>query len=117
MSYRTISGGSWVVTCDLCRSVGPVYSPLHAQVRTKDGQPLHLCRSCRRVARWCVAHQEYHLPKALHRTACATCGGLFTSRFDLGLSHCPSCRRDYALAAAPPASGLCELLTKWRQRG
>lgn len=63
---------------------------------------IHLCPACRPGAVWCAAHQQYHRPDALHRHACADCGGLFTSAARDAISRCPSCRRAAGDRPAPP---------------
>ncbi|MDQ2997163.1 MAG: hypothetical protein M3R61_08940, partial [Chloroflexota bacterium] len=65
-------------------------------------QPIHLCKMCQCVALWCSAHTQYHLPNALHRCACADCGGLFTSVVADAIIRCPSCHRTAGASLPPP---------------
>jgi len=100
VSLKTKELYGWVVVCDLCQSVGALCERDWREMgRDEHGQPLHLCRSCRKTAVWCEYHHRYHQPGDNHRRACAECGGLFTARVDQHIEHCPSCRRAMPVAA------------------
>lgn len=94
MSLKSKEIYGWVVGCDLCESVGALCErDWRAMGRDECGQPIHLCRDCRKTAVWCEEHHRFHRPADNHRRACATCGGLFTSQVGQGHGLCPVCRR------------------------
>jgi hypothetical protein len=94
MSYQYKRADVCVVVCNICSDFSWVGDPQWRKMaQSTDAQPIHLCKACRRVALWCPAHLQYHLPEALHRCACADCGGLFTSVVADAITRCPSCRR------------------------
>jgi hypothetical protein len=93
VSYEVKECYGWVVICYLCEQFGAIFDREWRAVRKNDlGAPLHLCRWCRSHAVWCQEHQRYHRPDDLHRHACASCGGLFTTRVKERIDYCPSCR-------------------------
>jgi hypothetical protein len=104
MSYQYKRADICVVVCDVCGEFSWV-SDRHwrKMPESTTEQPIHLCQACQNVALWCPAHQQYHLPEALHRCACVDCGGLFTSVVAQGIMRCPSCRR-LAGNNVPPAA-------------
>jgi hypothetical protein len=84
----------WMVSCDLCESVGALCERDWREMsRDEHGQPIHLCRDCRKTAVWCDTHHHFHRPADNHRRACASCGGLFTSQVSQRHDLCPTCRR------------------------
>ena len=93
----------WVVVCDLCASVGALCERDWREMgRDEHGQPMHLCRSCRKTAVWCATHHCYHRPDDNHRRACAACGGLFTALVSQRHERCLSCRRGTPAPAYAP---------------
>jgi hypothetical protein len=94
MSYQFKRADVQVVVCDICGDFSWVSNRDWREMPQRTGeQPIHLCRACQRVAVWCPAHQQYHLPDVFHRRACVDCGGLFTSVVRDAITRCPSCRR------------------------
>jgi hypothetical protein len=94
MSYQYKRADVVVVVCDVCGDFSWI-GDRHWRVAPHStiDQPIHLCKSCQRLAMWCPAHQQYHRPDAFHRCACVDCGGLFTSTVRDEIIRCPSCRR------------------------
>ncbi|NWG20111.1 MAG: hypothetical protein HXY39_07250 [Chloroflexi bacterium] len=102
MSYQERAQYGPVVVCDCCGTFGAIGDRDWRQMRGSGADDaVHLCPGCRRRAVWCEVHQQYHLPESLHRRACVTCGGLFTARVELGLEHCPACRRELGVVLPP----------------
>jgi len=103
MSYQYKRADVCVVVCDICGDFSWV-SDRHWRTMPESApeQPIHLCQMCQNVALWCSAHQQYHLPEALHRCACVDCGGLFTSVVAHAITRCPSCRRTASASLPPP---------------
>ena len=105
MSYQYKRADVRVVVCDICSDFSWIGDRnWRAMPESSPESPIHLCPKCQRVAVWCPAHKQYHLPDALHRRACVDCGGLFTSVVRNGITRCPSCRRAAGESAAdtPP---------------
>jgi len=103
MSYQYKRADVCVVVCNICGDFSWVGDRhWRAMPEGTSEQPIHLCQQCQNVALWCSAHQQYHLPTALHRCACADCGGLFTSVVANVITRCPSCRRTTGDNAPPP---------------
>ncbi len=101
MSYREHKTFGTIVVCDVCDTVGAVFDRHWQEMRCDaQGEPIHVCRNCRKTAVWCDTHHCYHKPTDNHRCACVACGGLYTSVVQQGIKHCPSCRR---ALPAPPA--------------
>lgn len=107
MSYDMKGTDVHVVICDICSDFSWIGDhDWHVMPHRSGEEVIHLCRPCRRVAVWCPAHQQYHLPDAFHRQPCIDCGGLFTSIVQDVITRCPSCRRaatDYPAQTIPPA--------------
>lgn len=115
MSFQTHLRFGSVVVCDVCHRVGAICDRDWREMAAgADGEPLHLCRVCRKHAVWCAAHQSFHRPADNHRRACIVCGGLFTAQVQLHIEHCPSCRR--AMPAQqpeqPPLSSYKRIIAK-----
>src|SRR5215475_9844998 len=92
----------WVVVCDVCLSIGALCERDWREMgHDANGQPIHLCRACRKSAVWCEHHRCYHRPDDNHRRPCTTCGGLFTAKVASRHEYCPSCR---PLTPAPAPS-------------
>lgn len=101
MSYQERFDHVDVVVCDICGRCGAIGNRDWREMRQDEhGAAIHLCRTCRRSALWCAAHEQYHLAESLHRRPCIVCGGLFTSKVGQNIEHCPQCRRTLSL---PPA--------------
>jgi hypothetical protein len=114
MSFRS-KGRYDIVACDLCGTTGAVGDTRFRLMRQDSrSQPHHLCPDCRVWAEWCPTHQQYHRPSDLHRRACRSCGGLYTSRVELRIEHCPGCLRE--LQPAPAASSPAARPTSSRRR-
>ena len=103
MSYQYKRADVCVVVCNICGDFSWVGDRHWRKMpESTSEQPIHLCLTCQNVALWCSAHQQYHLPAALHRCACADCGGLFTSVMADAITRCPSCRRVAGGSLPPP---------------
>jgi len=101
MSFQYKRADVRVVVCDICDNFSWVSdNRWRTMPQSTSEKPIHLCKMCRCVALWCSAHQQYHLPNALHRCACADCGGLFTSVMAAAITRCPACHRS-ASASVP----------------
>ena len=116
MSYQYKRNDIRVIVCDVC---GDFSSPgdhrWQPTAQSTVERPIHICPACRRVALWCPAHQQYHLPNSFHRHACADCGGLFTSVVRDALTRCPACRRAAAEIPRPSAPPRNERPRSWVQ--
>jgi hypothetical protein len=104
VSYQFKPRYGWIVACDLCDSFGALFDRDWREMRkSEQGDPIHLCRACRKTALWCQEHRRYHRPADNHRCACRRCGGLFTARVSQQIEYCPSCGRLAPAAAAARA--------------
>jgi hypothetical protein len=114
MSFRS-KGRYDLVACDMCGITGAVGDTRFRLMRQDSHSlPQHLCPDCRVWAEWCPTHQQFHRPSDLHRCACRSCGGLYTSRVELRIEHCPSCLRE--LQTALPVSAAAAPSTKPSKR-
>jgi hypothetical protein len=104
MSFQYKRADVRVVVCDICDDFSWAGdSRWRTMPHSTSEHPIHLCKICQCVALWCSAHQQYHLPNALHRCGCADCGGLFTSVVADAITRCPSCYRAAGITLPPPA--------------
>jgi len=120
MSYQEHKHFGTVVVCDVCSSIGAVFDRDWRQMKSNaQGEPIHLCRACRKTTTWCETHQGYHKPTDNHRCACVACGGLFTSVVQQGIKHCPSCRRSLPMpvVSSTPAKRMPSLRSLFLQLG
>jgi uncharacterized protein YlaI len=94
MSYQYKRADVQVVVCDICDDFSWIGDRhWRAMPQSNAACPIHLCPKCQRAAKWCPAHQQYHLADTFHRRACIDCGGLFTSIVRDAITRCPACRR------------------------
>ncbi len=76
--------------CNICGAKGGIieYDTGHLDI---NGERLHLCKTCAKVAIWCNLHRQYHHKSEPHPRSCPQCRQSYQGKAGY-ISLCPRCR-------------------------